>query len=258
MQGDIYLNFKLAKKINIYLDKGLYGGFEIFGTAAILPANGFVKVGKFVPNYGMKMDDHTIFAREATGFSPERGRAELTGAEAAISPGVATVTGGIYNATDGFGSGTGNKKALLGRAEGLFKVGEDLFLGLGGNVFSTKSSSNVQTTLYGGFGSFSYENLTLLGEIDFIDTDNAGTQQKGFVTYLEADYMVTPGLDVKLAYDFLDTDTDVKSGSTSRYSVGFEFFPITGIEVRPMYRIRKEDPTDLSNDEFHFLIHFYL
>ncbi len=258
MQGDMYLNFKLAKKINIYLDKGLYSGFEIFGTAAILPANGYIKVGKFVPNYGMKMDDHTLFVREATGFSSERGRTELTGAEVAISPGVATVAGGIYNATDGFGAGTGSKKAVLGRAEGIFKVADNMFVGVGGNVFSTSRSGNVQTTLYGGFGSFSFENLTVLSEVDFIDVDNAGTKQKGFVSYLEANYVVIPGVDLKIAYDFLDRDTEVKSGSVSRYSFGFEFFPIAGIELRPMYRIMKEDPTELKNDEFHFLIHFYL
>ncbi len=258
MQGDIYLNFKLAKKVNIYLDKGLYGGFEIFGTAAILPANGFVKIGKFVPNYGMKMDDHTIFARQATGFSSERGRAELTGGEVAISPGAVTVTGGIYNATDGFGAGTGSKKALLGRAEGIFKAADEIYVGIGGNVFNTKDAGNVQTTLYGGFGSFSYQNLTLLGEVDVIDVDNAGTKQKGFVSYLEANYVVIPGLDLKFAYDFYDKDVDVQSGAVSRYSFGFEFFPIAGVEVRPMYRIMKEDPTEVSNDELHFLIHFYL
>jgi hypothetical protein len=30
MQGDLYLNFRIAKRVSIYLDKGLYSGFEIF------------------------------------------------------------------------------------------------------------------------------------------------------------------------------------------------------------------------------------
>ncbi|MEK9138846.1 MAG: hypothetical protein AAB393_17130, partial [Bacteroidota bacterium] len=87
MQGDVYVNYKLAKKVSIYLDKGIYSGFEIFGVLNILPGNGYIKVGKFVPNYGLKMDDHRIYTRQFTGFSTELGRPELTGAEVGFLPG---------------------------------------------------------------------------------------------------------------------------------------------------------------------------
>ena len=87
MQGDVYMNFKIARKISLYLDKGLYRGFEIFGLFNILPANGFVKAGKFVPNYGTKMDDHTVYVRQMLGFSAELGRPERTGIEVGVSPG---------------------------------------------------------------------------------------------------------------------------------------------------------------------------
>ncbi len=87
MEGDLYVNLRLAKKVSIFLNKGLYSGFEVFGLLNILPANGYFKVGKFLPNYGTRMDDHTTFIRTYSGFSAELGRPELTGAEAAISPG---------------------------------------------------------------------------------------------------------------------------------------------------------------------------
>lgn len=258
MQGDVYFNFTLAKRVNIYLDKGLYNGFEVFGLLGILPEKGYIKVGKFVPNFGLKMDEHRAFVRQYTGFSAEFGRPELTGGEIAISPGPATLTGGVYNATDGFGVGVGNKKAFLGRADAIFKANEEINIGVGANVFTTKDANNVRTTLLGGFGSFSYQQFTLFGEADLIKSKNTGATLNGLVTYIEADYVVTPGLDLKVAYDFYDPDVDLKSGSFSRYSIGLEFFPIAGVEVRPMYRILKEDPTDVKNDEFHFLIHFYL
>ena len=73
MQGDVYMNFRLAQKVHVYLDKGLYSGFEVFGVLGILPGNGYIKVGKFVPNYGLKTDDHRAFVRQYTGFSPEFG-----------------------------------------------------------------------------------------------------------------------------------------------------------------------------------------
>jgi hypothetical protein len=258
MQGDIYMNFRLAKKVSIYLDKGIYGGFEIFGLLNILPANGFVKIGKFVPNYGIKMDDHRTYIRTYTGFSAETGRPELTGAEVAFLPGPVSITGGVYNSSDGFGVGTGNSKAALGRVEGMFKASEDISIGIGGNVFTKMNAGGQRTTLFGGFGSFSYLDFTILGEADLIQNKLAGTKITGLVTFVEANYVVTPGLDLKVGYNFYDPNKDFKTGSLSKYSIGLEFFPISGVEVRPMYHIVKDEPTNLKNDEFQLLIHFYL
>ncbi|MGA9116381.1 MAG: porin [Bacteroidota bacterium] len=254
MQGDIYLNFRLARKVSLYLDKGLYDGFEVFGLAQVLPAGGFLKVGKFVPAYGMRMDDHRIFTRDATGFSPEQ-RPELTGMEAGVSPGPVALTAGIFNSRDGFGQGS--TKAFLGRLEASLQGGEDFFVGLGGSAFTRKQGSE-RTTLYGGFGSVGYGPFTLLGEGTFIRSERDGAAVTGLAAFAEAGYAVHPGVEIKFLYDFLDRDLDLKSGSASRYGIGAEFFPISGVEVRPLYRIAAEDPVSVRNDEFNLMIHFYL
>jgi hypothetical protein len=97
--------------------------------------------------------------------------------------------------------GLGNNKALLGRVEGMFKASEGLNIGIGGNVFTKKNAAGLKTTLYGGFGSLSYENLTLLGEADLIENKSAATKVTGIVTFVELDYVVTSGLDIKVGYD---------------------------------------------------------
>ena len=258
MQGDLYLNFRLAKKVSVYLNKGLYSGFEAFGLMNILPANGHIKVGKFLPDFGTRMDDHTAFIRTMTGFSPEQGRPELTGAEVGIAPGRFSVVGGVYNATDGFAGSGGSNKALLGRAEGMFDLGEEFHLGLGGDIFTRENEFGARNTLYGGFWSVSYQTVVLLGEVDYIRSSGNNATITGLVSYVEGSWLVTPGIDLKLAYDFYDPNIDYKTGSQSRVSVGCEFFPIEGVEVRPMYRFKIEKPTDLRNDEFDLLLHFYL
>ena len=257
MQGDLYLNFRITKKVALYLKKGLYSGFEAFGILHVLPLKGHVKVGKFVPNYGLKMDDHTTFIRTWTGFSPATGRPEITGVEAAVSPGPLQVTGGVFNATDAFGGGD-SRKAVLGRAEGLFALGKNLSLGVGANVFRREMQNGGTQTLLGSFGSFSAGDLTFLGEVDLIRSSVGSKTVSGVAGFGEVDYAVTPGLDLKAMYDFYDPDRDLKSGSVSRYSVGFEFFPLSGVEVRPLYRIIVEDPNDVKNNEFHVLFHVYL
>jgi hypothetical protein len=257
MQGDLYINLRVTKKINLYLDKGLYSGFEVFGLLNILPARGFIKVGKFVPAYGTRLDDHTSYIRTFTGFSPERGRPELTGLEVGVLPGAFAFMGGFYNAIDGFGSGVGNEKAFLLRGEGIWPIGEELALGVGANAFR-RYESGGHTTLYGGMGSFSYGRFVLLGEGDLVRTDQGGSVEKGFVVYAEAHYLLIEGLDLKVTYDFYDPDTERKEGALSRYGVGFEFFPYAGVELRPIYRFVREEPVDVDNDEFQFLVHFYL
>jgi hypothetical protein len=258
MQGDLYLNLKLARKVNVYFEKGVYDGFELFGMVSTLPANSHVKVGKFVPNFGTRLDDHTAYIRRYTGFSPEFGRPELTGLEAGVSPGWFSAFAGVYNAEDGFGAAVANSKAYLVRADGLFRLTDDMHLGVGANMFATKASGDVTQNFYGGIASFSVGGFTVFGEGDMIQTKYSTGDVTGYVAYVEANYLVTPGVDLKIAYDFYDPDKDVKDGSMSRYSFGLEFFPVSGVEVRPMYRVVVEDPEDYSNNEFHIMLHFYL
>ncbi len=256
MQGDLYLNLRVAKNVSMYLKKGLRSGFEVFGLLNVLPASGHIKIGKFIPAFGTKLDDHTAYIRTETGFSPEFGRPELTGAEVGVSPGAFTVIGGVYNAVDDFGSATMSQKAFLGRAEGMFKLSEESNFGIGVDAFSRKTVEGFSTTYYGVLGSFSYKDFTVFGEADQV-RNNGSAGVTGVVTYIEADYVLVPGVDLKVAYDFYDPDKDLKSGAKSRYSFGLEFFPITGVEVRPIYRIVKDEPVDIRNNEFDLLLHFY-
>lgn len=258
MQGDLYINLRLTKKINLYLDKGLYSGFEIFGLLGILPERGFIKVGKFIPAFGTKLDDHTAYIRTYTGFSPEQGRPELTGLEMGISPGAYSFTGGLYNGSDGFGAGVSSDKAILLRADGIWSLGKESALGVGINAFRAYESSGGHTTFYGGLTSVSYGPVVIFGEADLLRSDGGVMQTDGLVLYVEADYLLLDGVDLKVSYDFYDPNIDAKEGAQSRYSIGLEFFPFPGVELRPVYRFVKEEPTELRNDEFHVLIHLYL
>jgi hypothetical protein len=169
-----------------------------------------------------------------------------------------SLTAGVYNSADG-----GNRppstsdKAFLGRGDVRFALSEDVHLGIGGNILY-RDTPDGKTNYYGGFGSFSYKNFTLLGEADYLLSDLAGVSKTGVVGYGEADFMVVQGLDLKFIYDFYDEDKDLKTGSISRYSFGAEFFPLPGVEVRPLYRIPVEDPDDTDNNEFDLILHFYL
>jgi hypothetical protein len=275
MQGDLYLDLRLNKKFRIYFDKGLYSGFEVFGLAKVLPMEGYIKIGNFVPSYGLKMDDHNLLIRSGAFFplNPAIASypgglgfgqgAEDTGLELGFSPGFLTVNVGVFNGKRGGLAGTGGtkNKAVVVRADANMQT--DLVnFNVGGSFYNQPNSAAPgKTQIMGGFGVISLDNnLTIQGEYDILTTYNAALDKEvsGNILYGELNYLITSGIDLKLGYEFYDPNLDMKDGSITRFTVGAEIFPLTGVEVRPLYRINQEKPTDLKNNELHVMFHFYL
>ena len=133
---------------------------------------------------------------------------------------------------------------------------------VGGSFYNNPNTTLPgKTQFYGGFGILSLaHNLNLTGEVDVVTTFNP-TQNKevsGLMFYSEISYLIFQGIDLKTSFENYDPDSKLANGSFSTISVGAEFFPLTGVEVRPMYRFNREKPKEISNDEFQMLFHFYL
>lgn len=256
MQSDLYLSATISKKVLIYLNRGNAGRYEAFGLAEILPLKGYVKAGWFVPNFGLRVDDHTIFTREKTLFA--NGAGQDAGVEVGVSPGMFSFTMSVTNGavTDRDDNGF---KAVLARGDANMSVA-GIHLRVGGSYYNNAHSAGV-TTLLGVHGTASLgENLTLLGEFvkkrEYVNTTLTKTLSS--IAYVEADYVLTQGIDLKLGYEFFDPNTRYKTGTESRIVMGLEFFPLSGVELRPEYVIRTETPNDTPNDQFLMMLHLYL
>ncbi|MBI5464087.1 MAG: hypothetical protein HY966_03925, partial [Ignavibacteriales bacterium] len=231
MQGDVYFDFRLNKKFRIYFDKGLYSGFELMGIAKVLPLEGYVKVGKFMPAYGTRIDDHNAYIRGgpfggmfvgpyAALSSYPAGlkfgeRSEDTGIELGFAPSIFTLNIGFFNGTPGSGiSGisTSKDKTFALRGDATFKISETV-VNLGGSYYNSPSGADRQT-FYGAFGSIGlFEALSLHGEIDFLNVRKSGSTTNGFMLWTEANYMVVQGVDLKVGYQFYDPDREIANGS---------------------------------------------
>lgn len=279
MQGDIYFDIRLNKWVRLYLDKGLYNGFEAFALAKGLPWDGYVKAGKFMPAYGTRTDDHNAFIRGGPyGGGPFSGqfqplsaagyltglrfgeRSEDTGLELGASPGVFTFNVGVFNGSPGSGLNgvtPTSDKAIAGRGDARFKF-SIVNASIGGSVYQAKVAGN--THLYRGvFGSVTVaERYTLNSEVDLTEIDRPGPNLSGLMAWNELNVVVTTGIDVKLGYEFYDPDRNLKNGSFSRILVGAEFFVLSGVELRPMYRINIEEPNDVPNNELQLMLHLFL
>ena len=91
MQMDLYFNLAVSKKISLYVNPafGPYNRLEVFGLAKVLPAGGYLKLGRFTPPYGLRLDDHTSFVRQATPFRDNMG--QQSGIEVGLNPGPVSI-----------------------------------------------------------------------------------------------------------------------------------------------------------------------
>ncbi len=267
MQGDIYIDMKLNKKISLHLDKGLYSGFEVYGLAKVLPLHGYVKLGKFLPAYGTRIEDHTAFIRGGGYGSPSTGfrfgqRSEDTGLEFGFLPSIFTFNVGVFNGTPGGGiSGVAGEKSKAFVARGDATIQTDFGnLIIGGSFYNhPNTNTSGKTQFYGAFGSFNIlQSLTYTGELDYVTLFSEGKEIVGFVTFNELSYTITQGIDANVRYEFYDPDKNLKTGSYTRMTFGVELFPWNGVEIQPMYRLNKEEKNEIKNDEIQCMFHFYL
>ncbi len=270
MQADVYFNFAISKRVSLFANPafGPFNRYEVFGIARILPANGYVKLGRFTPPYGLRLDDHTSSVRDVTPFRNNTG--QQTGIELGLNPGPFTLLAALTNGVVGDRDGD-MAKAVFGKAEGRFNLGPaNLMLG----VSSYNDVSGPERyNMLGGYGALTlFDRFTVGGDVerirgnstlmgvngDRLQRNATGKSLKQLAVMVEGNYMVVPGFDLKVIYDFFDPDTDVQTGSVTRLSGGFEFFPLSGVEVRPLLRMTTDDVLKRDVTDLHILFHFYL
>lgn len=248
MQADLYAHWELTDHASVYIEQDiLRGASEVFGMMASEDHERYVKMGAFLPNYGLRVDDHTAFIR---GGSPRSdGEDGLlwepnytdSGVEVGAEIADIYLTGGIYNG----GSISAipdrdDEKAFLGRAEKYVDLGRLRGL-LGGNVYTNNNAEiDGRMLLAGGFAGVGGDVWTLMAEVDFADKyliDDAGTGGlQSLALFVEGTFRVAKGIHIIERFEFFDPDLDLESGRYWRGSLGAELYPIPYLEIKPTFR----------------------
>ena len=264
MQADFYFSAVLTDKITLYYDQGFrrgldFNNFEMFALAKVLPFQGYVKAGKFVPAFGWKLDNHTAFIRGGNSSTAGAGARSPTFADntdgigfsqidkdAAVEIGfypangsiqLAVLNGGRGSTTD-FDNNSG--KAFSSRAEYIFDF-EVVRATLGSSFYTSDESSSLET-IYGTHFGANWKKFTYLGEVDWATLDDEIGQEgvrrgvRRTASYHELDYLVIRGVDLKFVYEFIDPDREIRDDSLTRLTGGVEFFPLPHQEIRFEYR----------------------
>lgn len=221
MQADLYFAFQLDTAVTLYYDRGESGSYELFGLDYLRP-DVYVKAGRFVPSYGWKFDDHTMFVRSELGFMPP-GNSDV-GLEAGYARGPLDLQLGVVNGSRGQILDTDTKAAGVGRALVRHRLGPAaVALGISG-YHQPGDARDVDT--WGLVGYLTWNRFTWVGEGDYFQSRPAGGPTTvGAVTSNEVTLLLHQGLELIGTYDFFDPDRDRASGAKARYGGGVQVMP---------------------------------
>ncbi len=232
MQADLYLAFQLDPKATLYYDRGQSGNYEAFGIGYIRPTL-YLKAGRFVPSYGWKFDDHTMYVRSELGFMPPVN--SDVGLEAGFSHGPFDLQAAVVNGNRGSTLDNDTKVAGVANAVVRHRLGP-VGMSIGVSGYHQPSEGRDFDT-WGAYGYLRFHGVTWLGETDVVQEQLAGgpVNQK-LVTSHEVTYLVRQGLEVKGTYDFFDPDRDLASGARSRWGGGVFVMPRSYVTLEALVR----------------------
>jgi hypothetical protein len=263
MQGDVYLHFTLAPRFELVYEQSLSGGYEAWALAHVLPLDGNLKVGRFMPSYGWKFVDHNAFTRERLGFST-RNREQDTGLELEFHPDGYSLSLALTNgASAQFDDNT--QKSITARAARMQRVlGGNLTLGAGLRINREEGGPDGSHTgtLYGPFAAYSRGDLSWVAELGLLhDENSAGTVEHNELVHShEIAWRLRQGLDLLYNHDFHDWDTDTASGFETRHRLGLDITPWPWLSVNPGVSLLERDNGSASTGwtEFALMIHYFM
>ena len=265
MQADIYMFLKLNQNAGIYSKIGARGksslSTEFWALLNNLPQNAWIRFGRSLPNYGLRVDDHTSFIR---GGNYSRTTLNLDKEGLLFGPylnppiifeiGVPMFNGLQW--TSSVGTGIIQNHDELTNLTTQFNYSESVnenFKYLVGFNFMQED----QLEMMGISGGLSFLNFTYTFEID--QAENLIDGSTSLALYDELVWGVIQGLQIIGKYDFFDPQTELLSGSISRYSLGVEIYPLNIMEIKLQIRINQIDLENIAKPDPEYLIqtHFW-
>jgi len=259
MEGSLYFYIDPDPRFALYLARGISGNYEVFGMARVLPAQGYFKIGRFVPPYGWRWADHTAFVREYEGFMPPTHTD--VGLEVGIFPGRLSAQVAISNGARGNLRDVESRLAASGVALGRFHLLGMAWAAGGSVTLQPRDVLGVRRTGGGALGSLNVWRLTLVGQMDLLQRRSADGKETAWVWSQEVAGRLARGLDLLIIHDYLDPDLDYRTGARERWGVGAECCPVPALQARFMVERLRVDagPATAGEDawqgeaQVHFL-----
>jgi hypothetical protein len=232
-------------------------GFILFHEA---PYGAYAKGGRFVPSYGLRLDDHTSFIRRKFELDSALPEARVTGIEVGLAPNYPFLQASWFKS---------KARDTAPEAFDIFDVDEgwgsavnlgyrDLGWGVGGSLMLRRRplENGGDATTYGAYVMFNpwfySRNLPLTYQAEF-DRGTRERQSGGDATilafYQELNWLAGNGLNFLIKHDWEDADREIRDDDAHRLAFGVQLTPITGItldtRVRALFPAGGESDGDL-------------
>lgn len=237
-EANVYAEARLVPgRFSLVLDEtvgpGGVSARELFALLALPRANAYLKVGKFLPPFGWRLPDDEAFIRQFSGFTYS---APDVGLELGAEPGRWSLHVAMINGTSGGSEDNRSKRFSLEtvRRFGNFRIGLS-----GANDIA---SAGARTTQGGLLGGANFGRLALVGEADWLELRQGGETTRRALGLIEADLLVTRGLNIKLAHDWIDPDLDLRTDPRVRDTLAVEYIPYPFVQLRWAARRRDGPP----------------
>jgi hypothetical protein len=232
MQSTLYLAIQPDPRVTLYFNRGQTNSYESWALGYLFPTL-YVKAGRFVPSYGWKFDDHTMFVRNELGFMPPANTD--VGLEAGFTVGSLDIQAAVVNGNPGGTMDSNTKVAGVVNAVGRHRFGP-FGAALGASGYHRPSPERDYDTA-GLYGYLTWQRLTWIGEADLVRRQEAGGPVvQGIASSHEVTYLLHRGLELKATYDFFDPDRDHESGAKSRWGGGAYFMPFAYLTLEGLVR----------------------
>jgi hypothetical protein len=235
---------------------------ELFAMTHEWPYQSYAKAGRFVPAFGLKLDDHTTRTRREfeldTSLPETRVLGVEVGAVAAYpfiqvsyfkmkSKFVEPDPWDIFDVDDGWGTALNLGWRDLGWSLGTSAMMRRRSLDQGGDTDTY--------AIYGSLNPWYFSQhvpLTLQGEVDFGKAQRAsGLDANKLVMYGEIDWAAWNGVNLLAAYDWDDPDRDVIDDESGRFQFGGQLTVYPGVTLDSRIRfLHVATPTGNDADLF--------
>jgi hypothetical protein len=244
MQGSVYLAIQPDPRYSLYVHQefgqGSAQAYELYAMGYVLPANGYVKIGKLVPAFGWKLPDHRAFVRREFVFLPAFPPHSDTGIEVGAYPGSFSLEASVLNGE--FRSARDNDRnlAFAGRGAWRFTHGRTGINVAAGASYYQRGKSGDGLWAGGPFASVAWNRFTWVGELDWSHQEAPGVagasdfNQTAVGLSQEISGRVMRGLYLVGVHDFYDPSKNRLTGSVQRLGAGVEALPYPFLGIQGM------------------------
>lgn len=254
MQADIYIAVTPTEHLTIFYMDGQLQNRELYGMIHGLPQNAHIKFGKFIPPYGLKLDDHTAFIREKLGLGSDTGNTSESGIEVGFANELFFGNAALFNGS-GPAPDENHDKAVSGTAG----VKTPRFW-LAGSYYHNRTgrddATRVTRQYIGAYTAVRVWKVAFLGEWDWISEKSATTNPTGYVAYSEIFAALAQGIFGKVRYEVYDPDRDASGDRLQRITFGLNLYPYPFTELIIEYRKNKEE-SEVKNDQLLAMAHLF-